>query len=119
MNNNHKHLKEKLLTEKDLVEAELKKVGRENPDRPGDWEALPPNDRDVSLADENTVADAIEGYEDNQAILATLEERYKSIVQSLEEIEEGTYGICEVCGKEIEEDRLEANPSAKTCKEHM
>ena len=38
---------------------------------------------------------------------------------ALEKMEKGTYGICEVCNKPIEEDRLEANPAAKTCKEHM
>ena len=29
------------------------------------------------------------------------------------------YGICENCKKEIENDRLEVNPAAKTCKECM
>jgi hypothetical protein len=37
----------------------------------------------------------------------------------IKKIDENKYGLCEVCGKEIENDRLEANPSAKTCKEHM
>ena len=34
-------------------------------------------------------------------------------------MEKETFGICEVCGKEIEEDRLLANPSARTCKKHL
>jgi RNA polymerase-binding transcription factor DksA len=113
------HFKDKLEKEKALVEKELEKVGRVNPDNPSDWEATPPSDRDISQADENTVADAIEGYEDNVAIVKTLEKRYNDIRSGLDKIKHGVYGICQVCKKEIETDRLEANPSARTCKEHM
>lgn len=113
------HFKDKLEKEKELVEKELEKVGRVNPDNPSDWEATPPTDRDISQADENTVADAIEGYEDNVAIVKTLEKRYNDIKSGLDKIKHGVYGTCQICGKEIESDRLEANPSARTCKEHM
>ncbi len=113
------HFKTKLEEEKVLLEAELAKVGRINPDNPSDWEALPPTDRDTSSADENTVADAIEGYEDNAAIVRTLEDRYKDIKSGLDKIKHGVYGKCQVCQKEIETERLDANPSARTCKEHM
>lgn len=113
------HFEEKLLAEKELLEKELEQVARRNPDNPTEWEPLPANDRDISKADDNTVADAIEGYEDNAAIMSTLEERYENILKSLKRIEEGKYGLCEVCGQEIELDRLEANPSAQTCKAHL
>ncbi len=115
----YEHFREKLEREKELVEKELKTVGRVNPDNPSDWEATPPADRDVSTADDNTAADAIEGYEGNLAIVNTLETRYKDIKSGLDKIKHGTYGICQVCKKEIESDRLEVNPSARTCKEHM
>lgn len=102
------------------MEKELEKVGRRNPDNLGDWEATPGlEDRDVSQADENTVADSIEEYEDNVAIVKTLEDRYNDIKSGLDKIKHGAYGLCQVCNKEIETDRLEANPSARTCKEHM
>jgi RNA polymerase-binding transcription factor DksA len=113
------HFRGKLEAEMALVESELLKVGRKNPDNPSDWEAVPPSDRDSSQADENTVADSIEDYEDNVAIVKTLETRYKDIKSGLDKIKHGVYGICQVCKKEIEADRLEANPSARTCKEHM
>lgn len=115
----YKYFKTKLENEKKLLEKELEEVGRRNPDNPGDWEATPPADRDTSQADENTVADAIEDYEDNAAIVRTLEARYNDIKSSLDNIKHGVYGICQVCNKEIEVDRLEANPSARTCKEHI
>ena len=114
----YKHFKEKLEAENRLVEEELSKVGRRNPDNPEDWEAIP-GSRDVSQADENTVADGIEDYEDNIAIVNTLETRYRDIKHSLENINNGTYGICKVCGEEIQAERLEANPSASSCRVHM
>jgi len=116
---NYEHFKEKLKAEKKLLEKELEKVGRVNPDNPSDWEATPPVDRDTSQADENTAADNLEEYDSNKAIVTTLETRYNDVKSGLDKIKHGTYGICQVCQKEIEEDRLEANPSARTCKEHV
>lgn len=115
----YEHFKEKLLAEKKELEGELAKVGRVNPDNPSDWEAMPPTDRDISLADENTVADAMEGYSGNSAIVNTLEKRYRDVRSGLDKIKHNVYGVCQICGKEIESDRLEANPSARTCKEHV
>ena len=114
----YKHFKNKLETERKLLEEELEKVGRKNPDNPSDWEAAPA-ERDSSQADENTVADSIEGYEENLVIVNTLEARYRDLKSGLDKIEHGTYGLCQICGKEIELDRLEANPAARTCKEHI
>jgi len=39
----------------------------------------------------------------------------KKIDKALRKIEEGTYGICEACGAEIEEKRLIARPEATLC----
>ncbi|MDP3763921.1 MAG: TraR/DksA C4-type zinc finger protein [bacterium] len=115
----YEHFKKKLETEKKLLEEELGKVGRRNPDNLSDWEATPTADRDTSQADENTVADSIEGYEDNVAIVNTLETRYQDLRNALDKIKNGTYGICQVCGEEIDMERLEVNPGAPTCRKHM
>jgi len=115
---NYKYFKKKLEIEKKNLEKELEEVGRRNPDAPSDWEAVP-TDRDISQADDNTVADSVEDYEENVAIVNTLETRYNDIVSALDKIEHGSYGLCQVCGKEIESERLEANPAARTCREHM
>jgi RNA polymerase-binding transcription factor DksA len=111
------YYKAKLNEEKKLLEKELQEVGRKNPDNPTDWEPVA-IDRDVSQADENTVADNLEELEDNTAIVSTLEKSYANLNKALERIGSGTYGFCEICGKEIEKERLDANPSAHTCKEH-
>jgi RNA polymerase-binding transcription factor DksA len=112
------HFKKKLEIEEKLLEEELGKVGRRNPDNLSDWEAVP-TDKDISQADENTVADNVENYEDNIAIVDTLETRYQDVKSALEKINQGTYGLCQVCHKEIDTERLEANSSARNCREHM
>lgn len=112
------YFKSKLETEKALLEKELRTVGRINPDNPGDWEPKP-QALDTDMAERTEVADRVEGFETNMAILNDLEIKYNQIRDALTRIGEGTYGVCEICGKEIEEDRLEANPAATTCKAHL
>lgn len=110
--------KEKLEEELSTLEVELKTVGRINPDNPDDWEPIP-GDIKSGGADKNEGADSIEQFRENTEILKELEIRYNNIKLALKKIEEGTYGICEVCGDQIELDRLEANPAARTNKEHI
>lgn len=112
------HYQAKLEAEKKLLETEMEKVGRQNPDAPNDWEATPAEGV-VQEADETDAADNVEDFNENTAILNTLETRYNETQSALERIQNQTYGLCQVCGKEIEADRLEVNPSASTCKTHM
>jgi RNA polymerase-binding transcription factor DksA len=112
------YFKEKLEEELLLVEKELNSIGRKNPDNKNDWEAEPA-DFDSDSADENETADKMEEYEENTAVLKDLEIRYNNIKDALTKIEEDKYGICEISGQLIEEDRLIANPAARTCKAHM
>lgn len=114
----YKHFEKKLNKEKEELEQELSKVGRQNPDRPSDWQPVP-TERDTSQADDNTVADSVEDFDENTAIVNTLEKRYSDVLSGLDKIKEGTFGVCQVCGEEIEEERLEANPAARTCRKHM
>ncbi len=113
-----KKFEEKLKTEKELLEKELGTIGRRNPENPVDWEAVPADMGEAS-ADENEVADTIEEFEANTAVLKQLEIRYNEVSEALKRMADGTYGKCEVDGEPIEIDRLEANPASKTCKEHM
>ncbi|MDD4803743.1 MAG: TraR/DksA C4-type zinc finger protein [Candidatus Pacebacteria bacterium] len=112
-----KKYKEKLEKELSLVESEMKEIARKNPSNPKDWEAVE-TDMDSAGADANEVADEMESFEENQGIVRELEPQYNDIKIALKKIEDGTYGICEVGGEEIPEDRLDANPSARTCIEH-
>jgi len=109
--------KEKLEAELAILESELKEIGIKHTNSHTDWVPVP-TDMGSDSADSNEVADQIESYEENTAIVKQLEIQYNEIKDALKRIEDGTYGKCEVCGEEIPEARLEANPSAKTCIEH-
>ena len=52
------------------------------------------------------------------SLLEQLEAEIGDLDAALRKIDEGTYGSCEVCGKEIQPDRLEAMPGTRTCFEH-
>lgn len=112
------HFKDLLQKELSVLEGELSTVGRKNPDIKGDWEATRPEDG-IDEAEEGDVAENIEEFENNRGILNNLEIRLNEVKKSIGKIESGEYGVCEVCGEKIEEDRLEANPAAPTCKLHM
>lgn len=51
------------------------------------------------------------------ALNGHLKEELSDIEYSLNQMKDGTYGICEVTGKEIPMERLEAIPTARTVKE--
>lgn len=110
--------KMRLEEERVKLEGEMKGVGRQNPSNPADWEPTPSNDGELDI-DPIDKADNHEESMERSAILTDLEIRYKNVVDALEKIEKGTYGKCETSGEEIEEDRLDANPAARTCKAHM
>lgn len=118
ININIEHFKEKLEQEKKLLEGELGSVGRVNPNNPKDWEATP-SPIDVMPADKTEVAEQMEEFEERTAIEVELENKLNSIKKALKRIEEGGYGVCEICGEPIEEARLEANPAATTCLKHL
>lgn len=109
--------KERLEKLRATVTEELASIGIHNPENPSDWVATP--DAIIGEPDPNDVADRVEDWDERRALTATLETRYNNIVRALKKIEEGTYDTCEVCGKPIEEDRLNANPAARTDKAHM
>jgi RNA polymerase-binding transcription factor DksA len=111
------HFKKRLEEEKEKLEQELSGIGRRNPSNPSDWEAIPPETG--SEPDPTDTADQVEDFAQNRAILRELEIRYNEVLAALERIEKKTYGKCEVGGQPIEERRLEADPAARTCLNHV
>lgn len=108
--------KKRLTAEKVKLESELASVGRKNPGKGSDWEAAAPDEME---ADPNDEATNQQEFGTNDAILTDLEKRYAEVNDALARIEHGTYGTCEVSGEAIEEERLNADPAARTCKAHM
>ncbi len=109
--------KAKLLAEKAGLEEELGSIALFNTET-GMWEATPDQDM-MGEIDDNDAADRFEDFESRSGMVTTLQSRLTNVEKALQNIEAGTYGICEVCNKKIEANRLDAVPSAKTCKEHM
>ncbi|HEY0011056.1 MAG TPA: hypothetical protein VGB97_04090 [Candidatus Paceibacterota bacterium] len=103
--------------EKARLEEELKTVGRRNPSNPEDWEPTAINSE--FQPDPNERADQMAEYSGNAAILNDLEIRYNEVTGALARLEAGSYGTCRICEKEIEAERLDVDPSADTCKEHL
>lgn len=112
---NTEHFKELLLKEVTKIEAELSSVGRRNN---GVWEAVE-TDNTGDSAEDGEVADSMEELDNNNAVVLELERQLIDVKSALDKIEAGKYGICEISGEDIELDRLEANPAARTCKKHM
>jgi RNA polymerase-binding transcription factor DksA len=111
--------KKKLEEEKITLAKELKGLGVLNTDT-GNWETTPNMEEIKNFeADENDLADRSEDFQERTSTLNTLGARMNEVEAALSRIEENTYGKCEVCGKDIEEERLKANPAAATCTEHM
>lgn len=95
--------KEKLLTEKAEVEAELAKFIAEDKDE----ERLASQDEDN--------ATELSNYEDRKALEDELIDSLKKLNKALKKIDDGVYGICETCGKPIPKNRLKAFPAAENC----
>jgi len=57
--------------------------------------------------------------EKDLSILEQVEAELADVEHALRRLDEGTYGTCEVCGKTIPDERLEAMPAARLCLEHQ
>jgi len=71
---------------------------------------------------EGQAADAGSETADRTRDLGTIEELERDLAEidaALRRLEEGTYGLCEVCGRPIPDERLAANPTARYDIEHQ
>lgn len=107
--------KVKLLEEKTTLETDLDALGVR--DINGGW-SVRPDAGDGTHADPIDNADIAEDFEEKIARLNVLEAQYKQVTRALAAIQSGSYGVCEVSGDTISEERLLAHPSATTCINH-
>ncbi|HEY8201872.1 MAG TPA: TraR/DksA C4-type zinc finger protein [Actinomycetota bacterium] len=49
------------------------------------------------------------------SIIAQIDAELEDVERAFRRLDNGTYGICEACGKAIEQARLEAIPTARFC----
>ena len=112
-----KKIKDKLEKERDLLVGEMKDMGKLNPET-GEWEATP-QVIDHSEPDQNDMADRFEDFEAKSSMIKSLEARLQNILKALKGINKESFGKCEICKKDIELARMDANPAARTCKKHL
>lgn len=105
-------LKEKLEQEKASLEKELESFAVEDKNLKDNWDAKRPKSPDADMEEK---ADESQEYENLLSLEHSLELKLKDVNQALEKIEKGEYGICERCGKQIEQDRLMAYPGGRLC----
>lgn len=110
------HFKTQLETELIRLRTDLETIATYN-EQTGDWVALPTVDG-LAQADDNLEADNVESWNERTALVLQLETSFTNITRALKKIEADTFGVCEICAELIETDRLDVNPSARTCKTH-
>jgi DnaK suppressor protein len=104
-------LKAQLLKEKEDLEKSLSRIARPLDLKEGDYET---NFEELGT-DKDDNATEVDQYVGNASVEASLERNLQEVLEALNRIEKGTYGICENCKKEINLERLRVNPSARTC----
>jgi len=116
-------LKTALEKEQELLISELKTIATPDPNLKDDWDVK----HFEWSEDQITSEEALESDESvnesdedmkNKALSDHLELRLKDVNNALKRLEDGTYGICEVCKNPIPIERLKANPAASTDIEH-
>ncbi len=106
-----------LRAERAAVEEELAEHGHVVGEKNDEWEASS-SGLEGEEADPTDVADQIEELVTNVPLVQELKKRRRDIKDALRKMKEGTYGTCEVDGEDIDIERLEANPAARTCIAH-
>ena len=105
-------LKKSLEKRKDELTAQLETIGHKA-EGEDNYDANFPQYGDSAEDNAIEVAD----YATNLSYERELEPELKDIDKALEKIEDGTYGKCEKCGKDIDIERLKVMPSATECVE--
>lgn len=106
------YFKDKLLKEKERVEKLIKQIKEfEGIDSSSELSS------ELSLYDNHPADNAQELFdkEKGAALQKNEIEILNSINDSLKSIEKGNYGVCNACGKNIDEDRLEFIPYTQYC----
>lgn len=109
-----KILEEKLIKSKTRLEEDLRSFAQKDPEMPEDWDSKFVK-MDPGLQTEDELADEVEEYGNELGVEYSLEDQLRDVDGALERMKNGTYGLCEKCGKEITFERLQAVPEARTC----
>lgn len=107
-------LKKELEKEKNDLTEDLKSFSAKDKNLDDDWDT---KYEDLG-SDWDSNSQEVTEYATKIPIEHKLELKLREVDDALEKISKGTYGICEKCGEQIDEERLKANPSARNCIQH-
>lgn len=111
-------LRVKLEEEKADLDSQLHTVGEVDAgdEVPGqDHRAKFPDYGDDKLDSMESGANEVADFAADTNTVVWLERRLKDVQAALERMDSEGYGVCEKCGKQIDEARLEVNPAASMC----
>lgn len=112
MSKKYDDLKKTLQDEKSLIEVDLKSIADPDKKIEGNWRSRYPM---LDTQDLDEEAQAVGAYDTEVSLEHQLENRLADVNHALEKIEDGKFGVCECCGKEIPHERLVVNPAARFC----
>ena len=109
--------------ERELLVNELKTIATPDPNMKDNWNVkhFEWGENQITSKEDLESGESVnEADEDmkNKALSDSLELRLRDVNNALKRVEDGTYGICAICQKEIPAERLKANPAAATDVEH-
>jgi DnaK suppressor protein len=105
--------RERLLQERERLQSTKDGLSGEPGEGVSEREAL----SELSLADQHPADIGTEVFEQEKdlSIAEQIDAELADVERALKRIDDGTYGICEACGREIDPERLEARPEARFC----
>lgn len=99
------------------LEAERRRASRRLGQLRGDFDEVVAASRDTNADDEHDPEGATIAFERSQ-IDTLVRQAERTLVETeaaLARLDEGGYGRCEVCGRDIDPARMEVRPTARTC----
>jgi len=109
----HDEARTLLLEEQERLQQIRNSLAREPVDGNSERDAL----GEISFADQHPADVASETFEREKdvSILENVDEQLRDVEGALKRLDEGSYGRCEICGKDIGDERLRARPEARYC----
>ncbi|MBU4332307.1 TraR/DksA C4-type zinc finger protein [Patescibacteria group bacterium] len=103
-------IKKQLLEEKERLDQEINKLAQRGKRR------LRIRFTDFGSKDDENALE-VRTLSDKVSLEGNIEKGLKAVERALERLKQGKYGICEQCGKKINEKRLKIFPAATVCVE--